>query len=171
MHQRIFLTGFMGAGKSSVGRMLAPRLELPFFDLDRVVEQRLEKSIPQIFAEHGEAYFRECELESVQTLDAGVIALGGGAFVQEPIRSWTLAQGIVIFIDWPFEVLYRRVRNSKHRPLVKSKDELYSLFEQRYAHYQKATFAWRSAAPYRESVKQVVKSIQRKLRELASNRE
>jgi shikimate kinase len=166
--ERIYLTGFMGVGKSAVGRMLAPRLELPFVDLDRLIESKYGTSIPRIFEERGEAYFRDSEFDTVQEIGKGVIALGGGAFIQEPLRDWVLQKGIVIFIDWPFDVIYRRVRNSKNRPLVQSKNQLNALFLHRYPLYQKAHITWQSKPPHRESVKQVVKGIQKLLKSFNS---
>lgn len=159
----IYLTGFMGAGKSAVGRLLAPRLELPFYDLDKVIEAHEKQRIADLFKTQGEAYFRECELRSLQDIDRGVVALGGGAFIQPEIREMVLQKGKVIFLDWPFSILYRRVRYSKHRPLVDNRTKLESLYELRYPDYCKANLIWKSVEPHRETVKQVVKRIQKML--------
>lgn len=162
----IYLTGFMGAGKSSVGKRLAPRLELPFYDLDRVIEAQQQQTINTIFQNHGENYFRDLELQALSELDKGVIALGGGAFMQKPVRDLLQTKGIVIFLDWPFEILYRRVRHSKHRPLVGDQSKLLELYNMRYRLYLKADLVWQSKSPHRESVKQVVKCIQKQVAEM-----
>ena len=111
--RRIVLTGFMGSGKTTVGRLLATRLAWGFADLDDVVEARLGLTVPQIFAERGEAVFRAAEVDALRELLRGsalVIALGGGA-PETPALRTLLAQTdqtAVVYLEGGFEALYER---------------------------------------------------------------
>ena len=117
--QPIVLVGLMGAGKSTVGRRLATRLGLPFVDADTEIESAAGMSISDIFAQFGEAYFRDGERRVIQRLIDGrpkVIATGGGAFVNDETRALILAEALAIWLDAPVEVLAERVRrHAEHR--------------------------------------------------------
>ena len=121
----IVLVGMMGAGKSSVGRRLATRLHLPFVDADTEIEAAAGMSIPEIFATHGEDYFRIGEARVIaRLLDGGpqVLATGGGAFMNVATREVIAAKGISVWLKADFDVLMRRIRRRTDRPLLKTDD-------------------------------------------------
>jgi len=143
----VFLIGFMGAGKTSVGQALAALLGWRFEDLDDRIVAREGVSIADIFQKSGEAEFRRVEhaalAELLATPDAGpsVIALGGGAFVQADNARLVHALGApTVFLDAPVEELWRRCREeAKQRPLGVDEQQFRRLYEARYPHYRKAT--------------------------------
>ncbi len=142
----IFLVGFMGAGKTTVGRALSRRLSLPFEDLDDRIQQREGKSIEQIFRESGEAEFRKAETAALREVLAelgsstGVVALGGGAFVQsENAALIEDAKAHSVFLDAPVGELLRRCDGeSKERPLRQDAKQFRELYEKRRLSYLKA---------------------------------
>jgi shikimate kinase len=140
----IALVGLMGCGKSSVGRRLAARLELPFVDADEEIERAAGKSIPDIFAEHGEAHFREGERKVIQRLlseGQKVLATGGGAYMNADTREAIRRAGISVWLKADLPVLMRRVLKRDNRPLLKEKDPeavMRSLMERRYPIYAEA---------------------------------
>lgn len=123
----IFLVGLMGAGKTSVGRLLARRLKLRFFDSDHEIERRCGVKIPVIFEIEGEAGFRNREEQAIAELTALhgiVLATGGGAVVAADNRRRLAANGTVIYLNARPEDLYKRVRHDRNRPLLASGDPL-----------------------------------------------
>src|SRR6185369_12002722 len=121
----IVLIGMPGCGKSALGRRLAPRLELPFVDVDEEIERAAGKSIKEIFADHGEAYFRDGERKVIARLLASgpqVLATGGGAFMNEETRANISRTGISIWLRAELPVLLRRVSKRDTRPLLKTGD-------------------------------------------------
>lgn len=146
--RRVFLIGFMGAGKTSVGRALAARLGWRFCDLDDVIERREGKTVPEIFAAAAEAGFRRAESEALRELlqdpsyrNDLVVALGGGTFAQPANRAALKEAGAVtVLLEAPLEELRRRCTSDQTvRPLAGNGDRLAELFEQRRAAYQLAT--------------------------------
>lgn len=123
----IVLVGFMGTGKSEVGRRLAARLGRVFIDTDTVIEQKMGISIAQLFAEKGEDYFRQQErhvIAQVCQRNGQVIATGGGAIV-DPLNAQQLKQnGFVVCLSAAPEVIYERVRRNADRPLLQGEDPL-----------------------------------------------
>ncbi len=140
----IVLVGLMGAGKSSVGRRLAEKLGLPFVDADHEIEAAAGKSITEIFADHGEAYFREGERRVIaRLLDSGaqVLATGGGAFINEETRERIRQSGVSVWLKADLPLLMKRVMKRSDRPLLKSEDPeavMQQLMEQRYPVYATA---------------------------------
>ena len=121
----IVLVGLMGAGKSTVGRRLAARLGLPFKDADQEIETAAGMSIPDIFASHGEAYFRDGERRVIARLlqeGPAVLATGGGAYMHPETRSRIAETGISVWLRADFDVLMRRVRKRSNRPLLQNPD-------------------------------------------------
>jgi len=136
---RIFLVGFMGAGKSTVGPMLARRLGWEFIDLDQEVENRQKRAIREIFEKQGESYFRALETAAIESLaDKAdcVVALGGGAFVAEPNRSLIHRLGVSVFLDLPLEKVLDRCQIDGTRPLFRDETEIRQLYQKRLPHYQ-----------------------------------
>jgi shikimate kinase len=139
----IFLVGFMGAGKSTIGPLLAHLLKWNFIDLDQEIEKGENRSISQIFQENGESYFRQLETQALQTLRAkgpSVVALGGGAFVEEVNRLLICQLGYSVFLDCPLEVIVARCPKDGTRPLLQSSGDLETLYTSRLPYYQKCDF-------------------------------
>ena len=139
----IFLVGFMGSGKSSVGQELARRLHWKFVDLDERIESREHRTIPEIFRNHGESGFRLVETaalcELTETLESDtVVALGGGAFAQERNRT-LLKRWPTVFLEAPVEELWRRCAEERDiRPLRKDRAHFAGLYEERLPSYRQA---------------------------------
>lgn len=123
----LILTGFMGTGKSTVGRIAAERLGFIFVDTDKVIEQNTSKTINDIFAEYGEKYFRQLEKEVIKEYSQKrehVIAVGGGAVLDpENIRDLKL-NGLVMLLKARPDVIYRNVCKDKSRPLLQCDDPM-----------------------------------------------
>lgn len=143
----IYLVGFMGCGKSTVGRSLAARLGWPFEDLDTVIEKRERTTISELFAQHGEAEFRRRESEALQAAIASVsrglpkvLALGGGAFSPELNRERLKGHGITIWLDCPLERCRERVAKEHHRPLARDPAAFATLYRTRAPIYALADF-------------------------------
>src|SRR5438094_7033600 len=102
---KIYLVGFMGAGKTTVGRELAARLDVPFFDLDDLVEAAEATSIKEIFAMHGEPHFRKRErdiLRSTRYIESAVIATGGGTFTFDDNIQFIQSEGLSVYLSAPY---------------------------------------------------------------------
>lgn len=145
-HRAVFLVGFMGAGKTSVGRELATRLGWRFVDLDESIEAREQRSVAEIFRDSGEAVFRAAETVALRELLGGldptrpvVAALGGGAVVQpENVKSLQESGEPVIFLDAEFDELRRRcVRQGATRPLFADERHFRDLYQVRRSHYER----------------------------------
>lgn len=124
-YKNIALIGFMGAGKSCVGRLVAARLRFRFVDTDAMIESRVGKPIPSIFAEDGEAAFRRYERELVQELASvsdTVIATGGGIGANPELLTSLKTHALTVYLWAPPEVLWQRVRHQQHRPLLQCPD-------------------------------------------------
>jgi shikimate kinase len=146
-NRRVFLIGFMGAGKTSVGQALARKLGWSFRDLDRIIEAREQKTVAEIFAELGEAGFRAAESAVLAELlqEGGspqdlVVALGGGTFAQAANRDALLkANAMTVLLEAPLEELQRRCANdSTVRPLALQEARFAELFQQRQPAYSLA---------------------------------
>jgi shikimate kinase len=123
--ENIVLIGFMGSGKSTVGRMLARQLRFRFLDTDKLVEQRAGMSISEIFAEHGEAHFREREtavLESLRGVRRHILATGGGIVTVPGNIPLLRSLGLVVLLKADPEEIYRRVSRNSERPLLRVED-------------------------------------------------
>ena len=121
----LVLVGLMGCGKTSVGRKLSQRLALPFVDADEEIERAANTTIPEIFAEHGEPYFRDGERRVIARLLRGgpqVLATGGGAYMNETTRAAIREAGISIWLKAELPLLMKRVARRTNRPLLKSAD-------------------------------------------------
>ncbi len=124
-NHNVFLIGLMAVGKTTVGRLLSDELGLPFFDTDRVVEEKAGADIAWIFDKEGEAGFRDRECQVVDELtqrDGVVLATGGGVVLREENRRNLATRGVVVFLDSPIERLVERTRRDKRRPLLRQGD-------------------------------------------------
>ncbi len=143
-NRTIVLVGLMGAGKTSIGRRLADKMGLTFVDADTEIEKAAGKSIPDIFAEHGEAHFRDGERRVIaRLLDNGrqVLATGGGAFMNEETRKAIKAQAVSVWLKADLDVLLKRVAKRGGRPLLENRDPaevLQNLITLRYPVYAEA---------------------------------
>ena len=139
---RIYMVGFMGCGKTSVGRLLADRLEWSFVDLDQRIEERAGLTIRRIFALAGERRFRSLEHDALREVSResakAIVALGGGAFVSEVNRAVIRRGGVSVWIDVPFRTVMRRIAGDRRRPLALGNDQLYQLYRSRLPFYHEA---------------------------------
>lgn len=165
---RIFLVGYMGAGKTTLGRALAKTLGLQFVDLDCYIEERYHKTIPQIFADKGENGFRELEkrmLHEAGEFENVVISTGGGTPCFFDNMDYMNSQGTTVYLDVPVERLFIRLSIARHkRPLIKEKnDEELRVFiseqlEKREGYYRKAEYTF--IADRLEDRKQIESSVE-----------
>jgi shikimate kinase len=137
----IVLVGMMASGKTSVGRMLALRLGLPFVDADHEIETAAQLTIPEIFAKHGEADFRNGEKRVIARLlrtGPAVLATGGGAFMNAETRAAVAARGVSVWLKADADTILRRARRRSNRPLLQTDDPertVKSLMQMRYPIY------------------------------------
>jgi shikimate kinase len=153
----IYLVGFMGSGKSTVGRALADELGWNFFDLDDEIESGAGSTVSEIFDTQGEEMFRVLEssalakrVRAVQSGHPQVIALGGGALMSDKNFELVSNHGVVVWLDAPFDLIERRVAAESHRPLARDPKKLRELFEVRCPRYAQADY--RVEAPDEEAV-------------------
>ena len=166
----LVLVGMMGAGKSSIGRKLAQRLGLPFVDADSEIERAAGMSISDIFAEHGEPYFRAGETRVIaRLLESGpqVLATGGGAFMNADTRTAVRAKGISVWLRATLEVLNRRIKRRGDRPLLKNtdpSDTLRRLLEERDPVYAEADLTVESRdVPHETIVDEILEGLRGRL--------
>ena len=164
----IFLVGFMGAGKSSVGLALSQKLGWPFEDLDDRIESQQRRSIEKIFQESGEVAFRQMEHEALRSLirdlanSSKVVAVGGGAFVQENNAALLEECGFpAVFLDAPIEELFRRCQQQQlNRPLRRDLGEFRSLYQARRPYYLRAALRIETAGKeIEEIVSETIRSL------------
>jgi shikimate kinase len=160
----IIITGFMGCGKTEVARRLAERLGLSVIDLDDAITERVGRSPAQLIAADGESTFRIIEARVLDgllsSLSLGVISLGGGAWIEEQNReAIAKAAGQTVWLDTPFDVCWQRIEASgDDRPLGKSKEQAFALYERRCPIYQLATI--RIAARAMDSVDELASRVE-----------
>lgn len=162
----VVLVGMPGAGKSSIGRRLAARLGIPFVDADAEIEKAAGMSIPDIFATHGEAAFRDGERRVIARLLAegpAVLATGGGAFMNPETRAAVKARGVSVWLRADLDTLHARVRRRTNRPLLAVEDpraRLARLMEEREPVFALADIAVRSAdAPHDNLVREILAAL------------
>ena len=143
----IFLVGFMGCGKSTVGCSLADELGWSFFDLDQEIEKAAGESVTEIFERQGEAAFRSLEtaalkkrIQHVRTGCPQVIALGGGAFTVQDNLKLATNHGVTVWLDTPLDVIEQRIAADTHRPLARDPVRLRALYEDRRSAYERADY-------------------------------
>lgn len=164
----VVLVGMMGVGKSSVGKRLAGLLHCPFIDADDAIEEAAQMTIPEIFAAHGEPYFRDGERRVIARLierggQRQVIATGGGAFCDPRTRALILDKTISVWLDSEVDTLVERTARKDNRPLLKQgnpREILARLREERRPAYEQAAIHVISGnGPHSRAVMQVLKGI------------
>lgn len=143
----IYLVGFMGSGKTTVGKALAERVGWQFIDLDDDIEAGAGHSISEIFTQQGEAVFRELEraalnrrIRMIQSGQPTILALGGGAFVQAGAPELLEANGVSIWLDCSIDRVERRTSGEDHRPLARDRESFRALYETRRTGYARAEY-------------------------------
>ena len=143
----LYLVGFMGSGKTTIGQRVADELGWTFSDIDAEIEAEQKQTIPEIFETRGEPAFREIEkaaiarrVRSIQTGRPMVVALGGGAFVDPATCELLEENGITIWLDCSLELVRQRIGDSAGRPLARDPERLETLYEERRGAYAKADF-------------------------------
>lgn len=170
LNQPVFLCGMMGSGKSTVGRILASELGVPFLDLDEKIVEKSNMSIPEIFKKKGEPFFREIErsllIKESQNF-SGVMALGGGALQNQHIVDHLKIYGWLVFLDVPQSVISSRISGDSNRPMLDSEDannavksKVESLLEERLPLYQQAEITIDAGNRKAENVaKEIIKKL------------
>ena len=165
----IILVGMMGVGKSSVGKRLSAALGCPFVDADEAIEESAQMSIPEMFEQYGEAYFRDGERRVIARLmgDKGagrVIATGGGAFCNDETRALILDKGIAVWLDSDIDTLVERTARKNNRPLLQGGDPreiLTRLREERRPCYSQAPIQIHSGnGPHTEALRKILEGIE-----------
>ncbi len=168
-YERIVLVGFMGAGKTSVGRELARRLGWRFIDLDEEIEVAAGRSVRELFRDEGEAEFRRRELEAARRAAEQkevVIAAGGGAFAESETRAILQAEAATVWLRCDLETILERIGADPSRPLASDRETMRELLEQRQPTYQQALLAVDGEG----AVGPVVDRIAESLRRVSENR-
>jgi shikimate kinase len=137
---KIYLVGFMGAGKTTIGRELAARVDAPFFDLDELIVASEKMSIKDLFDAHGEGYFRKRErdiLRSTRNLEKAVIATGGGTFTFDENIQFIQSEGLSVYLSAPYGLLRTRMNGkADERPLARDDFATLELFTNRLRYYK-----------------------------------
>ena len=171
----LVLVGMMGAGKSSIGRKLAQRLNLPFVDADAEIEHAADMSISDIFAKHGEPYFRAGEARVIARLLEGgpqVLATGGGAFMHPQSREAIRAKAISVWLKAEFDVLMKRIKRRSDRPMLKTQDPgetLRRLMQERDPVYAGADVIVHSRdVPHEIIIAEIISAVAQRLEEISA---
>ena len=143
----LYLVGFMGSGKTTVGRIVAAELGWTFVDIDDDIERERRQTIGAIFDRQGEAEFRRIETEAIRRrvaeIESGhptVVALGGGAFAREENFQLIENNGVTVWLDCPIDLIRKRIESSSHRPLARDPLKLEELYHARRPAYARADF-------------------------------
>lgn len=159
----IYLCGFMGCGKSFLGKKLAKKLNVPFTDLDEYIVKKEGRSIPEIFAAEGEPYFRSTEAECIRELSGGgVVATGGGALLNPETAAFANETGDTVYLDVSFPACYGRIKNDTNRPLVVSntKEQLNELYNKRREIYRRhARFTVKAGGDAQPVIEKILKKL------------
>ena len=161
----ISLCGMMGSGKSTIGKILANKLDYNFIDVDKIIEIDAGKTIKKIFEEDGEQYFRDLEEKitiNILELKETIVSLGGGAIINKNIRDSIKKNSYNIYLNVDIDILTKRLQNSKTRPLIYKKNlkkELINLKNIREKFYQKADLIVKNEKNIIETVENIIKKL------------
>ena len=163
LKKNLVLTGMMGTGKSTIGDNLSKKLKKEFIDIDHIIEEKLSLSIFQIFQDKGEKFFRKIEEEESKKYlkkNDAVIALGGGAFINEKIRKYVKENSFSVWLDLDNSKLFKKLENNKKRPLLEniSEKDFKKLHDERKKVYSLADFKINCDS---KSKDQIVKEIEK----------
>jgi shikimate kinase len=143
----IYLVGFMGSGKTTIGRLLAEEIGWNFTDVDALIEGQQKETIARIFEMSGEPEFRRLEHDAIRSCvrkvergQPAVLALGGGAFLQQNNFELLGNNGVSVWLDCPFDLIAARVRLNGNRPLARDIESLRTLYDERRPGYERADF-------------------------------
>ncbi|MEO2152955.1 MAG: shikimate kinase [Aquificota bacterium] len=166
MEKKVFLVGFMGSGKTTIGRLLAKKLKVPFVDIDEEIEIREGLKIPEIFVLKGENYFRKLELEVLKeitlSLPSFVMATGGGLGANPRAMEFMKKHGTVVWLDIDFDTFLRRTSKDPNRPLLKrGEEELKKLFEERKKVYSLADIRVKSQKSVELTLKKLLEELEK----------
>jgi shikimate kinase len=162
MEKNLILTGMMGVGKTTIGKRLAKELSYTFIDMDKIIEKQEGESISSIFRNKGEDYFRKIEkkLTIIELKkNSSVISLGGGAFLNSTIRQYSKKKSISFWLDVPIEILIKRLKKSKNRPVLekeKTDTSIKKIYFIRKKFYNKAHYRIKCKAL---TLKQIIEKI------------
>ncbi|ETT82240.1 shikimate kinase [Viridibacillus sp. FSL R5-0477] len=141
--RKVYLVGFMGCGKSAIGRRLSYYLKMPYYDMDQEIVRREKMTIPEIFEKYGEEHFRQLETDFLRNFrdEFCIISTGGGVAMNPQNRRIMRQTGLVLFLDATFPDIWKRIHKDKNRPIVQrsTKQELEDLFYKRRKFYREAT--------------------------------
>jgi shikimate kinase len=160
----IYLTGFMGSGKTTIGRALSEKLGIPVIDTDEWIENKVGKSIPAIFADEGEQRFRQYELEILKQLPIKdvIITTGGGMVISQENREWMKKHGILIFLSCSLDIIFERLQSDSNRPLFsRDREKMKELYEKRLPYYLEATFTIETS---NKTIEEIVTEIVRMIK-------
>ncbi|WP_456278307.1 shikimate kinase [Bacillus sp. AK128] len=162
----IYLTGFMGSGKTTIGRELANYLQLPVIDTDEHIVKDTGLSIREIFSTYGEAHFRDLEVKTLKLLPTtnSVVTTGGGMVVKDENRKWMRENGLLVYLHCDFEVIWERLAHDQTRPLVinSEKAQIQNLYNQRQSAYHDYDFKIDTTSMHKdEVVKQLAEMIKK----------
>lgn len=135
MKANIALIGFMGSGKTTIGRILARSLDMKFIDIDRCISMKEKRTIPEIFEEHGEKYFRDLERSIIEEESKDnniVISTGGGAIIDNVNIKNLKSTSFVVYLDCDVNTIYERVKRSKTRPLLTNSEDMLQTIQDLY---------------------------------------
>ncbi|MBU8908984.1 shikimate kinase [Desertibacillus haloalkaliphilus] len=160
----IYLTGFMGAGKTTVGQQLAEFLSFEVVDTDQYIENKLGQTIPDIFAKEGEQAFRTYETEALNEItgESLIVTTGGGIIQKKENRDIMKKKGVIIYLHCELEEIFNRLEGDESRPLLKgkNKEQVATLFADRLPHYEDANHVVDTT---NQSLEDIVYTIKKKV--------